>query len=285
MSDSNYANTNFNLQGAANDFLSSNSMISNVAFIVLVVFAFILILNFSIMAIYSFYKPSETPKLIDGMIEGNQMLIIKQDPASGGTTILRSKNEDDGIEFTWSIWLYIDETDDYDTTQYKHIFHKGDDSLTTTGLNFPSNAPGLYIKPKDATNLQHVLLVKMNTFNEVAEEIEINNIPNRKWVNVVIICKNHHLDVYINGTVAKRYILNGVPKQNYGDVYVAMNGGFNGKISNLWYYNYAIGTKEINDINGAGANTKVATTSGLNTATVPNYTPLSYYFGGDANSA
>ena len=284
MSD-NYANTNFNLQGAANGFLSSNSMISNVAFLVLIVFGFILILNLSIQLIYNYYKPTNTPHLIDGMVEGNRMLVIKQDPKEDGTTILRSKNEDAGIEFSWSVWLYIDETDDYDTTQYKHIFHKGDDSLLSTGLNFPTNAPGLYLKPKDLADLQHILVVKMNTFTQVSEEIEIKNIPNRKWVNVIIICRNHHLDVYINGTVAKRYILDGVPKQNYGDVYVAMNGGFNGNISNLWYYNYAIGTKEVNDINGAGANTTVASTSSINGSLVPNYTPISYYFTGDANSA
>jgi len=284
MSD-NYANTNFNLQGAANGFLTSNSMISNVAFLVLLVFGFVLILNLTIQLIYNYYKPSNTPHLIDGMIDGNKMLIIKQDPKEDGTTILRSKNEDAGIEFSWSIWLYIDETDNYDTTQYKHIFHKGDDSLLSTGLNFPSNAPGLYLKPKDLSDLQHILVVKMNTFTQLSEEVEIKNIPNRKWVNVIIICRNHHLDVYINGTVAKRYILDGVPKQNYGDVYVAMNGGFNGKISNLWYYNYAIGTKEINDINGAGADTTVASTSSINNSLVPNYTPISYYFTGDANSA
>ena len=284
MSD-NYANTNFNLQGAANGFLSSNSMISNVAFLVLIVFGFILILNLSIGIIYSFYRPSSTPHLIDGMVEANRMLIIKQDPKEDGTTILRSKNEDAGIEFSWSVWLYIDEADNYDTTQYKHIFHKGDDSLLSTGLNFPTNAPGLYLKPKDLSDLQHILVVKMNTFSDISEEIEIKNIPNRKWVNVIIICRNHHLDVYINGSVAKRYILDGVPKQNYGDVYVAMNGGFNGNISNLWYYNYAIGTKEVNDINGAGANTTVASTSSINGSLVPNYTPISYYFTGDANSA
>jgi hypothetical protein len=284
MSD-NYANTNFNLQGAANGFLTSNSMISNVAFLVLIVFAFILILNFAIQIIYGYYKPSPTPHLIDGMVEGNQMMVIKQDPSENGTTILRSKNEDGGIEFTWSVWLYLDETDTYDVSQYKHIFHKGDDSLNTDGMNFPSNAPGLYLKPKDTTDLQHVLQVRMNTFNQLTETVDIKNIPNRKWVNVIITCRNHHLDVYINGTIAKRYILNGVPKQNYGDVFVAMNGGFTGKISNLWYYNYAIGTKEVNDINGAGANTNVASTSSINNATVPKYTPLSYYFSGDANSA
>lgn len=282
----NYANTNFNLSGAAGDFLNSNSMISNVAFLVLIVFLFILVLNFAISIIYSFYRPSKNPHLIDGMVEGNQMLIFKQDPKEdSGATILRSKNEDDGIEFTWSVWLYIDETDNYDTTMFKHIFHKGDDTLRTNGLNFPTNAPGLYLKPKDPSNLQHVLQVRMNTFNQVEEKVNIRNIPNRKWVNIMIICRNHHLDVYVNGSVAKRYVLNGVPKQNYGDVFVAMNGGFNGKISNLWYYNYAIGTKEINDINGAGADTSVAQVSSINKATIPEYTPIDYYFGNNANSA
>ena len=48
------------------------------------------------------------------------------------------------------------------------------------------------------------------------------------------------LDVYINGSIIKSHHLHGVPKQNYGDVYIAPNGGFAGYISNLWYYNYAL---------------------------------------------
>ncbi|MEI6614520.1 MAG: LamG-like jellyroll fold domain-containing protein, partial [Chrysiogenales bacterium] len=95
------------------------------------------------------------------------------------------------------------------------------------GLNFPNNAPGLYIAPN--TNN---LVIFMNTFNVINEEIEVNDIPLNKWVNVMIRCENTTLDVYINGTIVKSHHLHGVPKQNYGDVYIAPNGGFSGYISN-----------------------------------------------------
>ena len=75
----------------------------------------------------------------------------------------------------------------------------------------------------------------MNTFDVINKEIEVPNIPINKWVNVIIRCHTTTLDVYINGTLARSIELSGVPKQNYGDVYVAMNGGFDGYISNLWY--------------------------------------------------
>jgi hypothetical protein len=88
----------------------------------------------------------------------------------------------------------------------------------------------------------------MNTFNVINEEIVIPDIPINKWVNVIIRCQNTTLDVYINGTIARSINLVGVPKQNYGDVYIAPNGGFSGYISNLWYYNYALGINEISRI-------------------------------------
>jgi hypothetical protein len=65
------------------------------------------------------------------------------------------------------------------------------------------------------------------------------------------------LDVYVNGTIVRRHVLNSVPKQNYDDVYVAMNGGFNGYISNLRYYNYAINLYKIQSLVSAGPNLKM----------------------------
>jgi hypothetical protein len=102
----------------------------------------------------------------------------------------------------------------------------------------------------------------MNTFNVINEEVLIPDIPLNKWVNVIIRCKNTTLDVYVNGTITRSINLIGVPKQNYGDVYVAMNGGFSGNISNLWYYNYALGTSKIQSIVQNGPNTKMVSSSG-----------------------
>jgi hypothetical protein len=90
------------------------------------------------------------------------------------------------------------------------------------------------------------------------------------------------MDIYINGTITKSVELIGVPKQNYGDVYVAMNGGFDGYISNLWYYNYQLGTTDIQNLVRKGPNTtmKNSSTSTMNMKN-PNYLSLRWYFYGN----
>ena len=119
----------------------------------------------------------------------------------------------------------------------------------------------------------------MNTYNAINEEITIPDIPLNKWVNVIIRCKNTTLDVYVNGTIARSINLIGVPKQNYGDVYVAMNGGFNGYISDLWYFNYSLGTSAIQNILTKGPNTKMINDNGM-TSNVYNYLSLRWFFNG-----
>ena len=207
-----------------------------------------------------FLKPTESPHLIDGMVDATQQIIFQQDPSNNGAvTIYRSVNATDGIEFTWSVWVLINNLNSSGSTStYKHIFSKGNSNLQENGLISPNNAPGLYIAPNTNT-----LVVMMNTFNVINEEILIPDIPLNKWVNVIIRCQNTTLDVYVNGTIARSVDLVGVPKQNYGDVYVAMNGGFPGYISNLWYHNYALGTAAIQRIAENGPNTKMIGSNGL----------------------
>jgi hypothetical protein len=162
---------------------------------------------------------------------------------------------------------------------YRCVFYKGNDfsknpNADSQGLNFPNNAPGLYIAPN--TN---DLVIMMNTFNVINEEITVNDIPLNKWVNVIIRCENNTLDIYINGTIIKSHHLHGVPKQNYGDVYIAPNGGFSGYISNLWYYNYALGVKEISKLASDGPNTVTRGSNSLNLKN-NNYLSMRWFFYG-----
>ena len=231
-----------------------------------------ILLRVGIALVSWLFYPSDSPHLIDGMVDATQMIVIPQDPSSNDSiTIYRSVDATDGIEFTWSVWIYIENIKE---GQYKHIFHKGNSNLETNGLNFPNNAPGLYIAPN--TN---ALVVMMNTYNTINEETVIPDIPLNKWVNVIIRCQNTTLDVYINGTITRSVQLSGVPKQNYGDVYVAMNGGFDGNISNLWYYNYALGTSEIQSIAKKGPNTKMIGSGGMDLKN-PNYLSIRWFFAG-----
>ena len=257
-----------------NSFLESNSLVAKFAFLILVIFGFIILLRVGLYVISYSFKPDDSPHLIDGMVNASQMIIFKQDPGNNDAkTIYRSVNATDGIEFTWSVWIFIDNLQT-NTGIYKHIFSKGNSSLKENGLIYPNNAPGLYIAPN--TN---ALVVMMNTFNVINEEIVIPDIPLNKWVNVIIRCKNTTLDVYINGTIARSINLVGVPKQNYGDVYVAMNGGFAGNISNLWYYNYALGTAAIQTVAENGPNIKMIGSAGMSDKAF-NYLSLRWFFSG-----
>ena len=256
------------------EFLQSNSLVAKFSFLLLVIFGFMILLRVGISIMSWLFNPADSPHLIDGMIDAKQMLVFTQDPSSNGSvTIHRSIDGNDGIEFTWSVWIYIENLQ-YQEGKYKHIFYKGNTNLESTGMNFPNNAPGLYIAPN--TN---ALVVMMNTYNVISEEVVIPDIPLNKWVNVIIRCQNTTLDVYINGTITRSVQLTGVPKQNYGDVYVAMNGGFDGNISDLWYYSYALGTSEIQSISKNGPNTKMVNSGGLDIKN-PNYLSLRWFFAG-----
>jgi hypothetical protein len=85
----------------------------------------------------------------------------------------------------------------------------------------------------------------------------IENLPIKKWIHLAVRLQNKVVDVYVNGVISKRIILNNVPKQNYSDVYVAQNGGFTGKLSSLRYYTSALNVFEINKIVRKGPNLTV----------------------------
>ena len=260
------------------EFLESNSLVAKVAFLLLILVVFVVGIRMASSLLAWVFSYNKSPYLFKGMVDAKTMQIIPQDPNdSNAVTVIRSDNQQNGIEFTYSVWLFIDDLV-YQQGQYKHVFHKGNDNINYTnkpiGMNEPNNAPGLYIAPN--TN---ALVVVMNTFNNIEEKVTIDNIPINKWVCVQIRVENHQLDTYINGKLAKRLIMKGVPKQNYGDVHVAMNGGFSGYMSDLRYFNSGLGTAQIQRIVDAGPNLEM-TGSSL-TDSVPKYLSLRWFFMGN----
>jgi hypothetical protein len=251
-------------------FLQSNSIVAKFAFLILILIVFMMLLSLGSAILTRVFAQSHNPILIDGMINAQQMVIIPQDPSiKGAKPILRSNNQREGLEFTWSVWINIA---DYSVKQneYKHVFHKGNDNISTkdtgagvAGINFPNNSPGVYITPMivDASNGNTAgLLVKMNSFSKIDEDVTLSGLPLHKWVNIIIrVTKQNQMDIYINGTLAKRHMMAGVPKQNYGDVYASMNGGFAGNTASLRYFEKALSTSEIQNIVNQGPNTSLVT--------------------------
>lgn len=156
-------------------------------------------------------KIARTPKIIPGYI------------------LPFSNDSKYGMEFSYTFWIYITDWT-YKNNEYKHIFHKGSNSIKPL-----MQGPGVWLYPND-----NKMAINMNTFNSIKETCDIDNLPVGKWFHISIILIENNLDIYLNSRLKRRCKLKGVPKQNYGDLYINMNNGFDGFLSKFKYFNYAI---------------------------------------------
>ena len=252
---------------ASQSFLDSNSIIAKFVFLIFVLIVFLVAMNLGISLLMYFLSPPRNPAVIDGLLTGNTPITVTQDPKNKDSVmIFRSNNQSKGLEATWSVWLNIDGLTN--AGKLAHVFNKGNDIYDTTGYATVNNGPGLYIKPD--TNTIQIVMDEANT--QKACNISLDNIPLKKWFHVVMRIQNNILDVYINGIISSRYVFNGVPKQNYDSVNVCQNGGFSGKLSNLFYYDHALSIFDINNLVLRGPN---LTESSKVKSNIGNYTYLS----------
>ena len=176
------------------------------------------------------------PVLINGTKNGKQAMVISQDPNNTSYIPIKRSVNKDGIEFTYSCWFVISDLT-YKQGEWKHIFHKGNSS------SYPNRAPGVWIHPSNNT-----IRVYMNTMKEILEYVDIENIPLRKWVHMAIVVKNRSLKVYINGFLKINKDLTSLPRQNYGNLWVNLFGGFDGYLSQLQYFDHAVEASDIESI-------------------------------------
>lgn len=255
--------------GATTDFYNSNGIVAKFAFLVLVIFVFILLLRLGIRFLAYVLGPSNKVVVVDGMIDGNSTKNISQDPKLTDSKVInRSNNESSGIEFTWSVWLRLDGFPANNTSlkskSYLPIFVKGNDTYNSEGVATISNGPGVYFSSSESMpNTLHIMMDTASNASSMqptpnTQVIDIPNIPIKKWFHLIIRCQNKYIDVYINGLVVYRTNLDNVPLQNYDNIQVCGNGGFTGKLSSLIYYRKALSIVDINSIVSSGPSTKNA---------------------------
>tara|TARA_B100001287_G_scaffold274078_1_gene278698 strand:- start:1966 stop:2931 length:966 start_codon:yes stop_codon:yes gene_type:complete len=268
----------------ATDFLMSNSAVAKFCFFILVILLFVFALRLGSKILSWVFAPSPNPYLLTGMKSGKKYLKVVQDPRNRDSIpLLRSDNEREGTTFTYSVWLYIEDLANYRVGKRKHIFHKGSnefgkqnkwrvgdqDDVDVSEIAFPNNSPGLFISENS-----NELIVTVNTFDHILEEVKVPNIPLNKWINVSIRVSNLNLDVLVNGNISVRHRLRSPVKQNYGDVHINAQGGFDGMLSSLRYFNSALSSAEIMDIVRAGPNLKMDKTMNI----FPPYFSMRWYF-------
>ena len=285
------------LFSSSNEFLSSNTLIAKATFLLFIIILFIFLFYSFSKLIMILLTPSESPYILYGMKDATQTMTIPQTLGDKSSVpIYRSRDEYDGIEFTYSFWMYVNDLVYQDDVDFKHVFHKGSSmNGDNAGIFVPNNCPGVYLytgKKNISDDLLEKfpllgMLVRLNVYHDndnneepykYYDDIYVDGIPIKKWVGVIIkVTSQNVVDVYINGTLTKRHKLSNIVKQNYDNIYINMNGGFAGNLSNLKYYNRAIGTFEIDNITSSGPNLKIADNNSIQTSK-PYYLSSQWYF-------
>jgi hypothetical protein len=224
-SNSNYANisSSSSMGEGVKSFFSSNTLLT-----ILLIIVILLLLTYLFTRLgYSINNyQNESPYIVEDTIQGTT---AKSFP---GSLLLRSSDQKFGLAF----WIYIGDNTFNNTSKMHHVFHKGNSS------SVPLQAPGVWIYPNE-----NKFAIYMNTYNNVASKCDIGNIPLNKWVFMTIVVIGRHMDVYVNAKLKKRTDLGGIPKQNYGDLYMNKWGGFSGFISRFRYYSYGLQFFQIED--------------------------------------
>jgi Concanavalin A-like lectin/glucanases superfamily len=209
-------------------------------------------------------------------VGSQKTIVIDQDPSNARSkTVYPSENEVTGIEFSYSLFVYIQESTfnsnatGTTSNQLKAVFHKGYRNP------FPLCSPGVFVH-----TAKNSLRIIMNSYANWFNYVDINDIPVEKWFHLVLVCRSSSLEVYVNGNLAQKISMNGsVPYQNYQPIVLFTNetktitsqnqglpanvdfnlmGPMNGYLSNLFYFRYALSFSEIQNMMNLGPSREFA---------------------------
>jgi hypothetical protein len=259
-------------QGALS-FLNADGLVPQLVLtivIVLVIHTIIMLIESLVQGIRQYSRLTTT--LVDNTIQ--QQEIITQDPITNSSRyVYPSKNEVNGIEFSYSLHLYVDpETyKDKSPSKVRHVLHKGAPTNSNNTLELMS--PGIFLREDENTLRIYMNIVADSANSNQDNYVEIPNIPIGKWFHLVIVQRGQNMDTYINGNLAVRRQFNNVPLINYGHVYVLLdnrtklsdtmgvNGAMKGMISRVKYYAYGLSYAQIDSLYREGPSSKIESKS------------------------
>jgi hypothetical protein len=219
------------------DKINQNPLVKQIIFLVIifaVTFGVMYLINKLVFNIIS--SKHDAPMIFEASKNAKNSMIISQDPSNENSIMLYRSDNQDGIEFTYSFWFVI-ENMEYKFGDWKHMFHKGNKT------SYPNRAPGVFIHPD-----KNSIRVYMNTMENILEYVDIDNIPIRRWVHMAISLNHNYLDIYVNGRLKKRHAFTSTPKQNFGDLWINLFGGFEGYLCKMQYFRRALEYNEVESI-------------------------------------
>lgn len=171
-------------------------------------------------------SPVQTEILIVGPLQNGQNF-TEVDAA-----IPLSLNEREGMEFSYAGWIQVD---DYaPPTKNPIVFTKGDVAGSQKSPSVTLNSG------------RNELIVEQDTYEKGRPaRIVISNMPANKLIHLAICVNQRSFDIYINGLLYSHTSLHALPMQNSHPVFIGANGGWNGQIGSLTYFNYELSAEKV----------------------------------------
>lgn len=151
------------------------------------------------------------------------------DSVSLTASLPRSMNENEGLEFSYTAWILVDDFS-YGASKEPTLFVRGTGSPAVK-LHTDSNS-----------------IVVSQKLYKGKQDIRIRNVPAEKLLHLAITVTQTSLDVYVNGLLHTHQSLDSLPLIEEGPVNVGPAGGWKGKIGSFVYYNYALSPGEVRSI-------------------------------------
>ena len=164
-------------------------------------------------------------------------------------TIPESKIKNEKSDYTYSIWIYINEWN-HNYGEEKVIFSRKTSRGATNKFS-----PKVYLASE--TN---DLIAQIDTEGGTEPFLcRAKNIPLQTWTHVVVTTYNNAVDIYIDGKLVKSCLMPGVPLASKGnDISLTPNvingneGSFSGFIRQFQYFSKSLNPREVYEIYKGG---------------------------------
>lgn len=164
------------------------------------------------------------PALLNGMVDARYPLELVSE------NLVKTQNE-----FTLSFWYYVE--------GWKYKYNE-----TKTLLNWDDGKLMVEFRPKDNS-----MVITMKDLDGNDRECVVEDIKLQKWNYVSLTLWNRSLDVIVDDKYSQSCAQDNSPDySNSPTMNILGDDGFNGKISNLYFYNYARKFEESIDLYNKG---------------------------------
>jgi hypothetical protein len=220
----------------------TNKIGTSIGMIILVIFIFMILLY----VFYHLYSLISRTALTTTTVLASPLKITKSENKVIGENVTYS-TAINGMEYSYSFWMYIENIEN--TIEKKHVISRGNNPLILLDNN--TNKLKVMVGVSESIN------ENINQTPQIIDEnkyhvMTIDYVPIQRWVNIVIVMDNDFVTLYMDGEIySVANLLNQTDSDGENKILSISNGlmsvgskggnqGYDGYISKVQYFNYAL---------------------------------------------